>query len=109
MENISLVGNIFLGGGEPFFAKEEVFYLIDQLKEKYNKSIAFFSLGTITNGTIKDIDILNKLSEFADFLASKNEKKYNDKGKPLKYVSIGISKDEWHDNNFKETFQWFKK
>lgn len=108
MKNIFLVGNIFLGGGEPFLAKREVIYLLDQLKEKYNKSITFLSLGTITNGTIKDIDILNKLSEFADFLASKHENKYNDKGKPLKYVSIGISKDEWHDNNFKETFQWFK-
>lgn len=109
--------NFFIGGGEPFLAKESVLYLLEQIKKRHlinlkdddDKSsyyCAITHIGTITNGTIRDMDIINALNDISYFLLGKKE--VDENGEPVKTVSIGISKDIYHDNNPEECMEWFK-
>ena len=106
---MNICGHITLGGGEPLLAKKEMFYLLDQLDKRMKKDkISIWEIGMITNGTIFDEEIVNRLNRFTETLLCHYNTKVDDKGKPLKVIHIGISNDEYHNNNPKESMKWFK-
>lgn len=64
LDNFVWIDNIFIGGGEPFLAKESFLYLLSVIKQKIEKEhFVCREIGLITNGTIKDMEIITALND----------------------------------------------
>lgn len=111
LDNFSICQHITMGGGEPCLAKNEMFYLMDSIEKrlKTEKIKTFvFNIGMVTNGTILDDEIVDRLNSFTEVLLYHIDKEKNDKNKPLKVINIAISNDQYHNNNPKEAMNWYK-
>lgn len=117
LDNLGVCKNICIGGGEPFLAKDSVLYLLEQIKERdmsqakegddYTQFCLIQQIGIITNGLIRDMDIINALNDISEFFL-RNGDREDENGEPIKTISISISKDIYHNNNPEECMEWFK-
>lgn len=103
LDNFNWIDQVFIGGGEPFLAKDSISHLLSELKNKIEKGkFACKCVGLITNGTQRDKEVITLLNEMGKYLSDKWYKE------DTKTISIGISKDEFHDNDSENAMEWFK-
>ena len=103
LDNFNWIDKVFIGGGEPFLAKDSISHLLSELKNKIEKGkFVCRCVGLITNGTQRDKEVITLLNEMGKYLSDKWYKE------DTKTISIGISKDEFHDNNSENAMEWFK-
>lgn len=106
LDNFTICNHITMGGGEPCLAKEQMFYLFDAIRKRQENNISTWvsSVGMITNGTILDDEIVEKLNSLTEVLLKHiKEVKEN-----TKVVQVLISNDKYHDNNPQDALKWYK-
>lgn len=94
---------INLTGGEPMLVPERVEYIVDKIIEN---RIKVFGFGAVVNGTIQDkraISFINSLNKIASYIDENTITDEHNK------VGIGISDDEFHQNNPDQAIAFYKK
>ena len=106
-DQINNCKSISLTGGEPLLVPDKIIYIINKI---INKRIHITRFSFITNGTILNhntIKVLESLNDLYKYCCQLYYHLFGENTFP--YISIGISKDVYHDNDPQRAVDFFKK
>ena len=110
LDNIAGIYNFILTGGEPFLEPDMIEYLFDEI---IRREIAVYGFSCMTNGSIRNEQIIKAWNRLADYIAARY-KPTEDAEADRKYLrAIGqiiVSYDRYHqlDCDPLDTVKWYR-
>lgn len=107
LDEISLIGNMLLTGGEPFLEPEIIDYICEGI---IKRKIPIMGVSVATNGTIKNKSIAESFNKLTDYIAEYCVKDKNWDRKQLRTIGkITISCDKYHSEvDIMETLKFYR-
>ena len=97
LSQTEIIGSLFFTGGEPLICIDKMKYFIDKL---YELEIPLFEFGFITNGLIFNDEAVNIIKDYSNMVKLCREMGEDNNIIDIeKYVIIGISIDNYHNQN----------
>lgn len=102
LDQVVGIENLFLTGGEPLLADDEVEYIVDEI---IRRNMVIRELSFVTNGTVLSDKMVNTLDKINTYIKNLNKNIFNVE---LNHnVTVFISKDRYHNTNTDELKQNF--
>lgn len=106
LDETGMTQHLLLTGGEPFLEPGIIEYLINEIIKRKARILSF---SCVTNGSVRNENIINDFNRLADYIATEFKELYTEKG--LRNIGrITISNDIYHAKiNLDETAAFYRK
>lgn len=107
LDEISVIGNMLLTGGEPFLEPEMIDYICEGI---IKRKIPIMSVNVVTNGTIKNKSIAESFNKLTKYIAEYCANGNNWDRKQLRTIGkITVSCDKYHSEvDIMETLKFYR-
>lgn len=108
LDEVSIIGNMLLTGGEPFLEPEIIDYICDGI---IKRKIPIMNIHVVTNGTIKNKSIAESFNKLTNYIAEYCAKDKEWDKKQLRTLGkITVSCDKYHSEvDIMETLDFYRR